>query len=95
MLELFETLELIEPLELIGWIGGILLAICGIPQAYKSLKQGHSTGISASFLWLWFWGEVLVLIYVVPQLLYPLIFNYLFNIMIIGIILWYKYIPRK
>ncbi len=82
-------------LEALSWIGGLLLAVCGIPQAWKSYKEGHSTGISWAFLWMWFWGEVFVLIYVFPQYLWPLILNYGLNIIIIGIILWYKFRPRN
>jgi len=82
-------------LESFGWFGGILLAICGAPQAWQSYKIGHSEGLSWGFLWMWFWGEVFVLIYVIPQLLYPLILNYAFNIFLAGVILWYKFKPRN
>lgn len=82
-------------LEGIGWLGGILLAVCGAPQAYQSWKTGHSEGLSYAFLWMWFMGEVLVLIYVSPQYLWPLIVNYAFNIFLAGVILWYKFKPRK
>jgi len=82
-------------LEAVGWLGGFLLAICGAPLAWQSYKNGHSEGIAWGFLWLWFWGEVLVLIYVLPQFLWPLILNYTFNIFLITIILWYKIKPRQ
>ncbi len=82
-------------LEFIGWLGGILLAICGVPQAYKSWKEGHSDGISWGFIWLWFFGEILVLIYVFPKLLIPLILNYSLNVIVIMVIIWYKWYPRK
>jgi len=82
-------------LDLIGWVGSILFAISAIPQAWKSYKDGHSDGISASFLWMWFCGEILVMIYTIPKLLWPLLFNYTFNIILLIIILTYKYFPRK
>lgn len=82
-------------IELLGWIGALLLATCGAPMAWQSYKQGHSEGISAGFLWMWFFGEVLVLIYVLPQLLYPLILNYGFNIILVAIVIKYKYRPKK
>ena len=82
-------------LEAVGWIGGFLLATCGTPLAWDSVKNGHSAGISWTFLWMWFIGEILVLIYIFPQFLWPLIINYSFNIVLISIILWYKFNPRK
>jgi uncharacterized protein with PQ loop repeat len=82
-------------LEFFGWFGGFLLAFCGTPQAWKSYKDGHSEGLSWTFLWMWFWGESLVLVYVAPQYLWPLILNYLFNIFLAGVILWYKFYPRQ
>jgi len=82
-------------LEIIGWLGGFMLAICGAPQAWKSYKDGHSYGISWGFIGLWFWGEVFVLIYILPTGLLPLILNYTFNILIGSIILWYKFKPRN
>ncbi len=82
-------------LELIGWVGGILLAICGVPQAYQSWKEGNSKGISWVFLWLWLAGEIMVLIYIFPKYLIPLILNYGLNIIVISIIIWYKWFPRK
>lgn len=84
--------------ELIGWLGGVFLAICGLPQAYSCFKSGHAEGINPLYLWLWFWGEVLCLLYVVgwiSPLSMPLIFNYGLNIVLISIMIKYKYAPRK
>jgi len=82
-------------LEAFGWIGGFLLATCGVPMAVQTHIQGHSEGISSWFLWMWFFGEVFVLIYVFPQMLYPLIANYGLNIILVLIVIKYKYYPRK
>ena len=82
-------------LEIVGWLGGIFLAICGVPLAWQSYRDGHSHGISQGFLWLWFAGEALTLIYVLPKLDWPLIFNYGFNILLIFVVLRYRYFPRK
>jgi len=81
-------------IEISGWLGGFLLSICGIPQAYKSYKEGHSDGLDWFFFWLWFWGEVFLLIYVIPEGLLPLIINYSFNIFLPIIMIYYKWKPR-
>jgi uncharacterized protein with PQ loop repeat len=75
---------------LIGWIGSFMLAICAVPQAYKSYVDKHSDGISWYFLLLWLFGEVFLLIYVINKLDIPLIINYLCNIFIVVVILYYK-----
>jgi len=81
-------------MELLGWIGSLAFAICGLPQAILSYKQGHSAGISWGFISLWAIGEVLTLIYVFDKGHPPLIFNYVGNLIFVGIILRYKIWPR-
>jgi uncharacterized protein with PQ loop repeat len=77
-------------LEIIGWIGSALLALCGIPQALKAYKEKHANGVDWTFLAMWGIGEILTLVYVFPKWHLPLIFNYVFNIIAIGIIVYYK-----
>ena len=83
--------------ELIGFIGAALLAICALPQAAQSYKQGHSQGINDTFLWCWFCGEMLMLSYVLRYVdgYGPLFWNYLINTILLGIIVYYKYFPRS
>jgi hypothetical protein len=69
-----------------------MLALCAAPQAFTSVQQGHSEGLSGAFLTMWGLGEVLCLIYVVgtrdrPD--WPLITNYILNLTFIGIIGYY------
>lgn len=80
--------------ELLGWTGGLLLAVCAVPQAYLSLKQGHSEGVALGMLILWLSGEILTLLYVLPKMDWPLIVNYAANILCIGVICWYRFFPR-
>lgn len=81
-------------LEGIGWLGGVLLAACGLPQAIKSYRQKHSHGLSLMFLLMWLGGELLVLVYVLPKWHWPLIFNYAANIALVSVILYYKLRPQ-
>ena len=83
-------------IEAIGWVGGILFAFCGLPQAYLSYKQGHSNGVANLLLIMWGLGEVLSLIYVLLKhgLDLPLTFNYLMNLFFIVVISYYKFFPR-
>lgn len=80
---------------LMGLIGSICLAICGVPQAYMSYKQGHSEGISLGFLLLWTIGEIFTIIYIIPKADLPLLLNYSFNLIFLSVIWRYRLCPRK
>jgi hypothetical protein len=81
-------------MENIGWIGSIMLAICGLPQAIESFKTKSSEGLTWGFLFLWFTGEILTFIYVLPKLDLPLLLNYSANIIFLLIIIYYKIFPK-
>jgi uncharacterized protein with PQ loop repeat len=80
-------------LELVGWAGAVLLAVCGVPQAVHSFKHKHSFGLTWTFLLMWLIGEVLTLLYVLPTGRLPLLFNYAANIAAVGVIVYYKLRP--
>lgn len=81
--------------EILGWLGSICLAICGIPQAWQSIKDKHSHGISWGFVLLWAFGEMFALAYVYDKLDLPLLLNYATNILILAVILYYKISPKN
>lgn len=81
--------------EILGWLGSICLAVCAIPQAWMSFKDKHSEGISWAFLLLWAFGEVFALAYVYDKLDLPLLLNYATNILVLGVILYYKIKPSN
>lgn len=79
-------------IDFIGWIGGIFLSVCALPQAIKVFKEKHADGTSHGMLMLWFFGEVFTLIYVCCEKWSPpLILNYSLNIVFMSVILYYKY----
>ena len=82
-------------MEIFGWLGGIAFAVCAIPQAFQSWKDGHTQGLNWGFLGIWTVGEVCMTIYILPKGDLPLIINYLGNGICLGIMLWYKLFPRK
>lgn len=80
--------------ELIGWVGGILFALCAIPQAYECYKTKKSD-MNKAFLLMWFFGEVLTIVYVLlldtDRTKLPLLLNYIFNLVCLIVILRYAY----
>jgi len=81
---------------MLGWIGSILFAVCGLPQAIKAIKDGHANGLSHGFLLLWTGGEIFTLlaIFIENPITY-LMFNYVTNLMFLIIMWYYKLRPRK
>lgn len=81
-----------EIINYLGWIGGIMFALCALPQVIQCFKQKHAEGVSLIFLLLWLFGEIFTLIYVLFNhgLDLPLIVNYILNIIFIVIIIYYK-----
>jgi uncharacterized protein with PQ loop repeat len=80
-------------MEIIGWIGSILLALCAVPLAWQSFVQKHSDGISNAFLVMWLIGELLTFAYVLPKKDLPLLFNYGLNIACLVVVIRYKINP--
>jgi len=78
-------------MEKIGLIGSILLATCGIPEAYRSYKN-RDCSIGWLMLITWGLGEIFTLGYIVYKLgfLDPLLINYSINILVIGVMIYYK-----
>lgn len=80
---------------LIGWIGSICFALCGIPLALQCIQQGHARGLSPYFLILWTVGEICYIVAVLNQFGFIgwLMLNYLLNLLCILIIWVYYFRP--
>jgi hypothetical protein len=72
----------------IAWLGSFLLAICASFEAYRALTS-DTYDISLPFIITWGLGELLLLINSLVRLRSEryLIFNYVMNLIFIGIIL--------
>lgn len=70
-------------MDFIGWAGGICLALCGAPLAYRAWKDKF-IDIDKPFLFLWTLGEILTLAYVLGN--WPLVFNYSINLLCLGVV---------
>lgn len=83
-------------IEYVGWIGSMLFALCGVPQAIQSYKQKHSDGLSSVFLLMWFLGEVLSFAYAITKDdVLPIITNYVLNFSLLLVIIWYRLFPQR
>lgn len=76
--------------NLLGWVGAASLSLCAVPQAWQSIEQGHSDGINLWFLALWTVGEICLLLYSYPLKRWPLTLNYIFNLLCLSVIIFYR-----
>jgi uncharacterized protein with PQ loop repeat len=76
--------------KLFGWIGSVLLSLCAIPQVWYTLRTGDATGLSWGFLLMWYIGEINLLWYSLPFRSWPLMVNYMINIVCVTLLLIVK-----
>lgn len=76
-------------MNLIGFIGNLLLTFCGVPELIRTVKN-RRCDIGWGFLSMWFLGEIFCLFYGLNLMEIPLIMNYTFNLGIVGVMLYYK-----
>lgn len=73
-------------MNVLGWIGGVLLAFCGAPEAYRAITS-EAYDISTAFILMWGLGELLILITILKEARKSyLIFNYSANLVFILVI---------
>ncbi len=78
-------------IEFIGWLGAVAFAICGVPQAIKSVRTMRADDLSWAFLLLWLIGELAMIIYVLGTSVdLILLFNYFANLGCLLTILYVK-----
>lgn len=86
--------EMKDPKIAIGYIGAVLLALCGAPQAWDCIVTGKES-ISTGTVALWTSGEILTIIYLIWEKIMtkPLAVNYGCNMLFLIIIIYYKIFP--
>jgi len=83
-----------DPKMAIGYMGAIMLALCGAPQAWDCLVTGQAS-IATGTVVLWGLGEILTIVYLIWAKLMtkPLAVNYGCNVLFLAIIGFYKVFP--
>lgn len=75
-------------LESLAIIGTLCLAFCGLPEAIYSFRN-KTCRVPSALLWTWFVGEILLAVYVIVKGDFILTINYLSNIILVGICVYY------
>jgi uncharacterized protein with PQ loop repeat len=79
---------------MIETIGSLLLALCGVPEVYRSYKE-KKCAIGWPMLLMWFVGEILLIVFAIQTEQYSLLINYFANVGLIAVLLRYKIWPKQ
>lgn len=83
-------------ISIIGYLAMICLMTASIPQAVKSVKDGHSNGIAGGYLILLLTGFTFMSAYLLlTKPIIPVLVNYASNIVMMLIVGYYKLFPRN
>lgn len=83
--------------EIVGWLGSIFFAFCGLPQVVHTWKTKKTDDLSELFLWFWFFGEIFTIYYLLYEdtktgdYHWPLYFNYFLNLIMVVYLLFARY----
>jgi len=84
--------------QFLGWFGNIILSIGVIPQVYQTYKTHDVDSFAWSFLLMWAFGVLFTFIYILHdnhkavKYQYPLLLNYLVNILATFYLVFAKFI---
>ena len=73
----------------VGLIGSLLLTFSAVSEVIRTLKD-RKCHLGWGFLLMWFFGEVFCTIYGFDLQEIPLIINYTFNLIVSGLMVFYK-----
>jgi len=88
-------------LAAIGAIGALAFALSGLPQAIQCVRVGNAQGLAHGTVALWLIGEAAMLIYALGTYRkrcnaglsdWILLANYGGNLLIVGVIAWYRWL---
>ncbi len=83
-------------LSILTWLGAVLLACCGIPQAWRAWRAPASTrGLSWFFLGSWGLGELAMFAGLLNVVSLHVLANYAGNVVLISYIAGVKFVHRK
>lgn len=83
-----------EDTNIIGLIGSLFLTFCSVPELIRTFKT-KKCHLGWGFLLMWLFGEILCLIYGFQLGELPMIINYFFNMLLLFIMIYYKFPNMK
>ena len=82
-------------LQTFTWLGAVMLALCGVPQAWWAYKRPASTaGLSWPFLALWGAGELCLFAGLLNAASTQVLANYALNFLLVCYVMGVKWVNR-
>jgi len=82
-------------INIIGYIGTVLLSSASIPQLYKVIKEKHALGLHWYYLLFIFFGLISMITYVAfTNKSIQLLISYSLQLIIFSILIYKKYSPK-
>jgi hypothetical protein len=83
--------------SIVGLLGGLCFAYCGVPTAWRTIRAGCSQGTPASVAWMIFLGGILMFAYLAASYGFDrlLAANYAVETASWGVVVWFHHFPRK
>lgn len=79
-------------MELIGWLGSLLLTGCALPLVVQTVREGHGKSVNTQFLVAWIIGIILTLISLLGKSgVSYLLVSYGASLVFAGIISYFKW----
>lgn len=78
--------------DIIGFIGSLLLVLSCMPQVLKSIEDKHSDGLSWGLLLFWFIGLLFMGVYIaLKTFTFILIAGIVIQLILVSILIFYKF----
>lgn len=87
----------ISLVQLLGIVGGLCFAYCGVPTAIATLRAKKSVGTPVSVAWMIFLGAITMYSYLLGTYGFDLLLaiNYAVEAASWGIVVFYHYFPKE
>ena len=77
-------------LQVLGWVTSACFMLCVVPQTISCIRARSAGTLTWPFLLMWFIGCLTGSIYVAVRADWPLLANYGFSLLNVGVLVWYK-----
>lgn len=82
--------------QAVGWLGSLFLALAGIPQLVKTIREGHARGMDWWYLVLLWSGFLAMFAFTIrSHAAIQLTLSYALQLLVFTTIVFYKAFPRK
>ena len=84
-----------QGLDWLIFLGSAAFSLALVPQAFRTVKRGRAEDLSIPFILLVLAASIMTLVYwLIRREAWEVYFGFIANIMVWGLVLWYRLFPR-